>query len=272
MSEIYKAEAVRVKGNRNQKIAELRRVRGMGQVVGRPINHLDVGELVEKMQWWRIWVSMLGSLASGSWNGNEAAEFLKESRGVITQYYDNQMTQTAALLMVNDREGHEYEMAAHMERDRGKHWMKLATLTGQTQYLMAANTKFRKAAVLASTGSGARSLVCMERMMMDRKLGKSYRFGEFRAAYEHVIELSPQAGGVDQAAVASWWFVKEAMAYGHRQEMNKGLKNLNIFCEEMGVSWVNRYLRKDLVGVLIAWCQKRTFTGDAHELELRTSS
>lgn len=56
-----------------------------------------------------------------------------------------------------------------------------------------------------------------------RHLGGDINFARLTTAFKKVIETSPQAGGYDRLAAASWWYSREALFSGHPRSAMHGL-------------------------------------------------
>jgi hypothetical protein len=194
-NEIYRAESARVSGKFGKALMSARE---NGEINPASLNTLTTDELENKMRYWRLWTVTLQSLAKRTLNGDQAAEYLMEARGVISTYYNNHIVAEVASKMRQDAEGNEYQMLAEMWRDKAQQMEILAVLTGSSPFLQRAVDCYGEAIQAAIFGSSAFSLATMEQLIAERRLGARIDFSPqapFTQAYLQVVELSPQAGG-----------------------------------------------------------------------------
>jgi hypothetical protein len=266
-NEIYRAESARVSGKFGKALMSARE---NGEIKPASLNTLTTDELENKMRYWRLWTVTLHSLFSKTWNGNQAADYLQEARDVIITYYQNEVVQKAAARMTHDAESHEYQMLSEMQRDKAKQMEKLAALTGNNVFLQTAVCYYQRAIQSAIAGSSASFLTTMEEFVAERKLGqRTIDFGPqspFTQAYLQVVELSPQAGGADRKAAASWMYIHEAFLANNREAAKFAFVNLEQACADLKVSWVKRYFIKDLASPIISLCRKKTFHGYTNQM------
>lgn len=255
---IYQAEIKRVKGPKRE---ALEMAREHGRVSPETIGILPREKLVDLMRWWRIWAVTLMSLHKGEWGGGQAAEYLLEVRDVFQTYYDHPLVIRAAEEMRTDPEGHEYQMAAEMSRDKGRYCLYVASLTGNSVFLNQAAGHFDKAVREAEQGTSAWAVATMEKEVTNRRLGKGVDWETFTLAYQTAVALSPQAGGWDRMVAVSWWYVKEALLAGRREELRSGLENLEKASQERGINWILQCPLKDLVSSLLGISRRATARG-----------
>ncbi|MGI5825974.1 MAG: hypothetical protein ACOX50_01020 [Patescibacteria group bacterium] len=261
-SEIYCVESKRVAGMyRNA----LNAARENGEIDPATLHTLTASELENKMRYWRLWTVTLQSLAKRSLTGDQAAEYLMEARGVISTYYNNQIVVEVASKMRQDAEDHEYEMLAEMWRDKAQQMEILAALTGSSPFLQRAVDFYGEAIQAATFGGSAFSLATMERLIVERRLGPRIDFSlqaPFTQEYLRVVELSPQAGGADRKAAASWLYTHEAIIAGNKEAVKLGIRNI----EETGVPWLKKYLIRDLVKPVADFFRRATFTKNPSQM------
>lgn len=263
--QIYVAELARVQGQLENSIES---ARSRARIPKETVSLLPTLELEDKMRWWRIWVVSSHSLANKTWYGGKTAEYLREARDVILTYYENGFVREASVNMKQDAEGHEYQMASEMARDKGKHWFQLASLTGNSLYLDMAAQTFWQAANLAAEGTSARALATMEEWIVNRKRGKKGNFNQFFETYLTVASLAPQAGGYDRQAAVSWWAVQEALRVGQLTPAKLAFEILQDATQKLGIPWWKKYLVGDAIKKGLEISRRATFRCNPKSLEL----
>jgi len=254
--EIDLAEGLRVKGELAAAIAICRREADLspGQ-----IDRIPREKLPDLMRFWRIWSIAAMGLYSRQWDGNKADRFLTEVKDVILRYCFHTRVQQEAAAMKTDSEGHEYQMQAEMYRDKGRMCLKLAELTGLTCYLDSAIRAFQSAINCAEQGTSAWAVAIMEKEITERQSGNNIDWGVFTPAYEAAVNLSPQAGGWDRMAAVSWWYTKEALIAGKKEQLQVGLENLKVASQPLGVNWIIRYPIKEVALSLLVASRRLTY-------------
>lgn len=252
---IYQAEMKRVMGPAREAIEDARR---NATLSSSEIKNLSSEELVVKMCLWRIWAVTSMSLHKKEWNGKVAAEYLFEARDLFRRYYNHPNVKEAAFQMRTDPEGNEHQMAAEMNRDKGKLCLYAAGLTGNSLFLDSAYFFFQKATSYAEEKTSAWAVATMEREITKRKCGIKIDFKRFSKAYQIAVDLSPEAGGADRMAAVSWWYVRESLLAGRKKDLQLGLNNLRTASQELGINWIKKYPLRETSSSLLGVARRLT--------------
>lgn len=135
------AEPLRTAGKLKEAIALVEPAR----VELKSIQELTDRELSDLMRAWRIDVVANTSASKRSMTGEKAVRHLKEARNVITTYYNHPHIQEKAPQIKKDNEGHPYDFAVEMLRDKARYCLAAATITGDNSFRLAAIKFFEEA-------------------------------------------------------------------------------------------------------------------------------
>lgn len=263
----YRVEDARIHGDLGTALRESRAaVQSLGSELT-VFSGLSQAEMEELMSQLRIQVVTLGSFFERQWNGDRAADFLKEAKDVFDNYYFRYPILKAAGKMDKDSEGNEYQMSSEMKRDRGEYWMRLYSLSGDKTHLNSALFEFTAAGYHAEEGTAAKGLARMEYTMANRRMGKGIHFPLFTEAYQQVVSLSPQAGGWDRQRKASLWYYLEARRSFYAEVKRLAWSNLREADEHLGIDPRKDLLREDLKR-LLRLSRRLTFTKNPKEFEV----
>ena len=184
------------------------------------LTRLSSEELSDLMRAWRIDVVANTSLAKRSWTGESAVFHLKEAQLVIEDYYNDPHVKDQAPQFKKDNEGHPYDFAVEMLRDKARHCLAAATITGDASFRLAAIDFFEKAVRLYSEDLGTRGLVIME-----NQIARGDHLGIFYG-YEGIVPQSIATGNLDRARWAARTYFGESLKRFKITECIRALKDL----------------------------------------------